>query len=285
MSLNSGELRSLVLECLRKPRNSWSGEPFRIEHLFHEIAEISKHRGLKARRDVDAWLNEKNRIVLNPPLRAPIREIVWDLIVEGILRPGAASDEPFDLPFIHLTEYGKTAIEETVTPYDPDGYVKELKARVPSADDVIIRYISESAKALRQNCLLSSTVTLGCASEKAFLLLSDAYRSALKSADQAGYDSAIEKTRGIKQHHQEFLKHYQKIKTRLKADKDSDWLTGMDHALEHLFSYFRDLRNDAGHPTGTTLSRELVTSHLVIFPYYLRLIYDLIEWLAGHAPL
>jgi hypothetical protein len=44
------------------------------------------------------------------------------------------------------------------------------------------------------------------------------------------------------------------------------------------------MRNDAGHPTGIVFDRERVNSHLVIFPYYLRVMYDLIDWLGANKP-
>lgn len=286
MILDHDNLRSVVVECLRKDRPQFGGgDSFRVEHLFREVAQVAHTRGFEVRAGMNAWNMNHNVPELHANLRTPIWSIVWDLIIEGVLRPGAANSEPFDLPYIHVTEHGKQVITEGVTPYDPSGYMNELKSRIPAIDPIIEKYIAEAAETLRRNCLLSSTVTLGCASEMAFLILSDAYRSAVDSPTQTEYDRALSKTRGIKQHHQVFLAEYQKLKPRLKVDKGTDWLTGMDNAMDHVFSYFRDMRNSAGHPSGYAFTKELAASHLMIFPYYLRLIYDLTEWLDAHTPI
>lgn len=75
------------------------------------------------------------------------------------------------------------------------------------------------------------------------------------------------------------------MRTALKADgKGTDWLSALENALLFVFSYLRDMRNDAGHPTGVTLGRDVVLSHLVVFPSYVRVFYDLIEWLEAKKP-
>jgi hypothetical protein len=284
------ELRSVIIECLQKSRPyDPSAALFRREFLFSEIAEIAKNRNLKLSAGHNAWLdNRHGPPELFPRLKGPASDIVWDLIIEGILRPGTGpSGTEFDLPYIHVTEFGKAALQGNVTPYDPNGYLRNLNEKVPNADPVIVKYIAESAETLRRNCFLSSTVTLGCASEKAFLLLLDTYRDALNPADQATLDKALAKARGIKQEHEVFMKDYDfKLRPRLKATgSSSDSLTALDSALGFIFGYFRDIRNSAGHPTGTTLSREVVTSHLVVFPHYLRALFDLMEWIDANKPL
>jgi len=111
------------------------------------------------------------------------------------------------LPFYHVTEYGKSAIANgPQSPYDPDGYLNRLKATIPNLDPVILTYLNESLHTFRIGCLLSSSVTLGCASEKAMLLLIDAYASALPSG--ATKDRFIKATEGkmIKTQYDEFLK-------------------------------------------------------------------------------
>jgi hypothetical protein len=172
-----------------------------------------------------------------------------------------------------------------VTPYDPEGYLNAISRAVPTVDQIIIKYITESAETLRRNCLLSSTIALGCASEKAFLLLLDAYGDALQPTDQAKFSDERNRSWQIKPQHAVFMRWYDaKLKSMLRS-KGRDWITELEDALQFLFSYFRKIRNEAGHPSGVTLSREAVQSHLVIFPAYLRRIYDLIEWIDDNKPL
>jgi hypothetical protein len=158
------ELRSVIIECLQKSRPyDPSAALFRREFLFSEIAWLDNRHGPPE---------------LFPRLKGPASDIVWDLIIEGILRPGTGpSGTEFDLPYIHVTEFGKAALQGNVTPYDPNGYLRNLNEKVPNADPVIVKYIAESAETLRRNCFLSSTVTLGCASEKALPRCSESCRS------------------------------------------------------------------------------------------------------------
>jgi hypothetical protein len=62
MVLTPSDLRSLVIELLRKNRPYNPGEaPFSIDHIFNELAELSKIRRLKYTESLDAWnLNRSN---------------------------------------------------------------------------------------------------------------------------------------------------------------------------------------------------------------------------------
>lgn len=83
-----------------------------------------------------------------------------------------------------MTDFGKERIKDARTPYDPDGYLNALRSDVPDVDDVIITYLTESLHTFRIGSLLSSTITLGCASEKALLLRIGAYGDALPKGRQ-----------------------------------------------------------------------------------------------------
>jgi len=286
VNLIQDQLRPIIIECLRTDRPYRPSEPpFSVNQLFEEIAAFARSRQLRYTESLRAWHDNAGRAELHANLRGPVWDIVWDLIVEGILRPGDPYRANFELPLIHVTAYGKEALRGSVTPYDPDGYLNAIRKTVPSVDPIIITYITESAETLRRNCLLSSTIALGCASEKAFLLLLDAYGAALQPTEQAKFSQERNKTWQIKPQHAVFMKWYDaKLKSSLRP-KGSDWITELEDALHFLFSYFRKIRNEAGHPSGVTLSREAVQSHLVIFPAYLRRVYDLIEWLGDNKPL
>jgi hypothetical protein len=133
MVLDDGTLRSVIIELLRKDRPQFGGgDPFRVEHLFREVAEVAQAIGLEVQPGMNAWNLSHGIPELHPNLRAPIWRIVWDLIVEGVIRPGKGTSDPFELPYIHVTEHGKTAIAGSITPYDPAGYLNDLKARIPA---------------------------------------------------------------------------------------------------------------------------------------------------------
>lgn len=289
MVLNHGELRALILECLRKDRPQTSGDsPLQMGDLMSELAERAKKHDAKICTGEPAWFDNRNRSVgLHQNLNTAVWNIVWDLIIEGVVRPGNGWNSSFELPFLHVTEFGKQSLKGIIAPHDYDGYLRNLSTKVPNLDPIIMKYVAESVATFRHHCFLSSTITLGCASEKAFLLLLDSYTDALGPAEQAAFSTIIAKERSVKILHSHFKKEYDaKLKARLKTSgKDGDWLSEMENALTFVFSYFRDVRNDAGHPTGTAFSREMVQSHLVVLPAYLRTMYDLIEWIKAHKPL
>jgi hypothetical protein len=274
--------RTLVLEALRNHNPS---EPLSSDSIVGATAHIAKRRDLNYTDTIKAWHNEHGRITLHPNLNLKILDIVWDLIVEGVLRPGFNESNP-NYPHLHLTVFGRDAIKAEATPYDPDAYLKALKEKVPEIDPITFRYIAESAQTLRQNCLLSSTVTLGCASEQAFLVLVENYQDALNPTNRATFEKAVNKSWMIKPKHAEFMKWYDSdLKTRIKIDFSSDQIGELDTAFNFVFSYFRTNRNDAGHPSDVAFNRQICAAHLTIFPSYLRVFYDLVAWLAKDKPL
>ncbi|MCK5248125.1 hypothetical protein KAR02_14570, partial [Candidatus Bipolaricaulota bacterium] len=53
-----------------------------------------------------------------------LQEILWELLVQGVLAPGKNSLN-LNLPFVHLTEYGSQCIEDgRILAHDPDRYVE-----------------------------------------------------------------------------------------------------------------------------------------------------------------
>jgi hypothetical protein len=255
--------------------------------LQGEVAVLAHGRGLNTLAgNVPAWHPGRNGEILpHPRLKDWIWDIVWDLIIEGVLRPGRNDGDGNErnLPFIHLTDFGAKRLDDPSTPLDPDGYLRVLRNKVPNADTVILSYVAESVRTFRIDCRLSSTITLGCASEKALLLLIEAYADALSSPAKF-----VEETKygNIKRKYDALMKWFESgLKGRLLKSQNSDWVSEVEHALVSLFSYYRVVRNDTGHPTGTSISREEAYSHLIVFPHYLRKIYDLIEWLGQNKPI
>ncbi len=56
-------------------------------------------------------------------------------------------------------------------------------------------------------------------------------------------------------------------------------------ALTTIFHMFRANRNEAGHPSGKMLSREEAYAKITAFPFYVRKVYELIDWLKASGPL
>src|SRR5262249_7226244 len=84
----------------------------------------------------------------------------------------------------------------------------------------------------------------------------------------------------IKQQFEEFER---RLQDHLKGLLDRDLRADLETRLSGIFSMIREVRNEAGHPTGCTVSREVCYANLMVFPTYLRKVYDLIEWLNTQA--
>lgn len=221
-----------------------------------------------------------------PPMLSPhdygrACTIMWDLMIEGIIRPGLNDGNNLNLPFFHVTERGKAMLKDPNTPYDPDGFLRKIRTAIPDIDVIIMAYLAESLHTFRINCLLSSTIALGVAAEKTLLLAIEAYGDALPSPRKEAFKK---KTDGmmIKVQYDHFSKFFE---SHLKALLPNDVKESLDIALVTVFNMFRTHRNGAGHPTGKTLSREEVHALLTSFPLYVTKVYAMISWIKTNAPL
>jgi hypothetical protein len=208
--------------------------------------------------------------------RSRVQDVFWDLIIEGVIRPGLGDEGNAELPFFHVTDQGRLALSAAgPSPYDPDGYLRRLKETIPKIDAVILTYLEESLHTFRIGCLLSSTVTLGCASEKTLMILIDAYANAMGAARQAKFRKDTE-GKQIKTQFDEFRKQ---ADGHLRALLKTAGLADRLETLTGVFDMIRRQRNDAGHPIGVSLDRAQCYANLMVFPDYSRGMYDLIDWL------
>lgn len=268
------QIRSLVVESLGVFSTG------QITSLHPYIARLAIERGI-----VPDSANSRNffgpsQHELSPKHKTWIEDIMWDLIIEGVIRPGLGDTINNGWPWYHVSEYGKTVLgNNPPQPYDPDSYLARVKA-ISDIDDIILSYLEESLKAFRIHCLLSSMITLGCASEKAILLLIDACHTSLKNpTDKADFTKKID-TISIKRKHDEFQNI---LKTKILLTLPYDIKENLDNYLTGLFSIIRAHRNDAGHPSGKVIQREHLYSYLVVFPTYLEKVYTLMDWLSRNT--
>lgn len=203
-----------------------------------------------------------------------IREVVQEFINSGLLYPGQPGDQNSGYPWLTITTYGKEAfLTENWLPYDPEGYVKALKATVPTLDDVTLAYIGESISSFSRRQLLSATITLGVASENLMLLLIEAYLAWLPEPRKSALQKKIE-DRWISTQYKEFKLEFTKDAKTLPKELQADWETYLDG----IFNFIRLNRNSAGHPTGKELGAKVVYANLQIFAEYARYIHALMAF-------
>lgn len=170
------ELRPLALEAIKQLSETGS---LQLIDVINKTDSVARSKGFYA--NVHSWKYGATVTDHYMPKkdREKVRRIIWDFIFQGILLIGQSEFDP-SLPFLSITEHGKEVLESGQTlPYDPDGYLKNLKTDVPNLDPLIEMYISESLQAYLKGLVFSSAVMLGVASEKAFLLLLEAFTNAL----------------------------------------------------------------------------------------------------------
>ncbi|WP_216595779.1 hypothetical protein [Myxosarcina sp. GI1] len=245
--------------------------------FHHHLAKQAIEKGIAS----DPHTASNTRII-NQPYDLPQKykiwteDIIWDLVIEGLVRPGLGDGINNGLPWFHLSEHGKNVLQnQSPQPYDPDGYLATVR-NIPHVDSIIFTYIEESLKAFRIHCLLSSAITLGCASEKAILILIDACKNAIQNPTDKANFAKQTNTISIKKKHDEFKSI---LNTKIIPVLPKDIKENLDNYLNGIFSIIRTQRNDAGHPSGNIVKREHLYSYLVTFPEYLKKVYSLIDWL------
>lgn len=261
------ELRPIVLDALKQNSET------QVANLLHIVEQLALSKGFY--KDATPWSYGGQITQHKMPRddREKVREIINDLVVEGILGWGINELNPGP-PFLKVTRHGQEWLKVgEPQPYDPDGYLKYLIKEIPDIDDTILMYVAESLHAFLRGLTLSSTVMLGGASEKAFLLLLDSFTNAI--SDQAKKTKFENQTKGpIKVKFEEFRKELATLKKVLPKTLVDD----LDIQLDGVFNLIRTTRNDVGHPTGRKIDRRLAFANLQLFIPYCKRIYDLIKW-------
>jgi len=199
---------------------------------------------------------------------------VQELINNGFLYPGSAGDFNSGYPWLTITEYGKEAFaQEDWLPYDPDGYIRALKENVPEIDDVTLAYIGEAVSSFNRRQLLSSTLTLGVASENLMLLLVESYLNWLKDSKRKATLEKKITDRFIYTQYKEFKLEFEKDVKNFPKELQANWETYLDG----IFNFIRLNRNSAGHPTGTKMNAKVIYANLQIFADYGRYVFSLIK--------
>lgn len=204
-----------------------------------------------------------------------ITEVLWELVLQGILYITSLKDGKYN-----ITEFGIQILSsEKPIPHDPDGYLEYLKNEVPETDEVISTYISEAISAYSHRLYLSATTAIGCASEKALLLLIEAYCDFLPTPKER--DQFYNRTNGkfIKKQFEEF----QKSLSGHKIQIDKELIDGIDIVINGVFELLRQNRNSTGHPTGKAMSKENVFASLQVFVIYCKRIFALITFFKANA--
>jgi hypothetical protein len=147
------EARGLLMQALREKGWKSAGD------LVRNIGVLkARSQGLNPNEHQQYYGGDN---FLQPGDPELINEVIWSLIVQGVLVPGL-NDANLNWPFLRLSEYGKRCVaEERILPHDPDGYLREFHKAVPSADPSISEYLEESLQCYLRGLNKASAVMLG----------------------------------------------------------------------------------------------------------------------------
>ena len=258
MQFSYDEVRAAVLRYMK---NNQSGEVPHGFNVFHHEKEQGRH---PEPEDFEA-----------------ARETFHDFYREGVINSGEriSSNQSMKWPFFRVTSYGRKVLASTeYEPHDAGGYLARLKTAIPAIDKDILRYLEESLACFHRGTLLASAVMLGCAAEKAALLLIEGFGAAIQNPnDQAKYLKETDAWM-ISKKYAALWKRLEPLSKSLPSGLGDDLHT----ILDRIFDLIRTTRNAAGHPTGKTIEREVMHANLLLFPTYCRRVYGLIDHFAAN---
>lgn len=209
-----------------------------------------------------------------------VTEVFWQLLVEGIVAPGMNSSNP-NLPWFHVTEYGKKVLgAEVGHPHDEAGYLARVRTRVPQPDRTVLAYLAEAVTAFRRGTPVASTVMLGIAAERVFLMVCDSLLASLRDASERAAFGGVLQRFPMKPKldwvHAKVL-DLQNRRTPGLPDDVSLMVTAV-------YDFLRAQRNDLGHPRDAppNVDREDAFVNLQMFPRYYQTAEELRQFLAAN---
>jgi len=267
----------MTLEPLNKEETYDKLRRATMERLALLLDNRPVHTSLTVCSDITAILENVEHLGRHEAeVVALIYQIYHELYLERIIFPGNAihtsASSPMGWPTYQFTDHGRRVLQtREYSPYDPDGYLRRLKEEIPDIDDTIVRYAGESLHCLKTDCLLAAAVTIGCASEKAMLLLIERFGEAISDPtkkDQYAKDTGSWMI---------FAKYkaFRKYLDGVAHDMPKELRGLLDSQLHGIFDLIRRTRNEAGHPTGDPIPRDSVLANHIVFPGYCRYVYAL----------
>lgn len=265
--MESEVLRSLVFDALRdKPETQFVEVQVKVGELAHakDLQRLPRyHAGADGRGNLTSADAED------------IRQLIWELIIQGVLVPGMNDSNPA-WPFIRVTSYGERVLSEgAIIPHDPDGYLLDLRAKVPAVDSLTEMYVSESLQCFLRGTYMASTVMLGVAAEATMLNLIAATAASIDDAEEKEEFEKVTKTWIISRKYNALQEKLPSFRNNLPREIEQD----LEIMLNGCFTLIRNYRNETGHPTGRTIQHDECFANLQLFRVYCKRVYDLIGWL------
>jgi hypothetical protein len=203
-------------------------------------------------------------------------ELIHELLNSNILMTALNSSNT-GWPWLSVTRHGTAVLKDAGPPvYDYEGYLSDLKRKVPNSDPIIVKYLSESLRAFQSNLFYSAMVMLGCASERAILILIDSYIISIQPKVNQDRVRSRTNRRDISTAYKEFKRSFDSTKKQVTITTQ---VNDFDAHVDAVFNFIRMVRNSIVHPEDLPeVTSALVYSNLQQFAYYLVTIYALIDY-------
>lgn len=259
MSRSYEEIRDVAIELLAGREKSSSG--YNLENfdgLKYAVAEVFQRRSGVPSNSAELTSDEAENL----------REVFWELVMQGIIMPGL-DEMNRDFPWFRVSTRGRRVLaQQPFIPHDVEGYTRILRTAVPDLSETTLVYLQEAMSAFRASCLLSASVMLGVATEHTFLLLVD---DIMANAKWASRYQPVAEQRTI-------LQKVTKFRNLLESDQKqlpSELREDLDTQFAGILSVIRTSRNESGHPSGRIPDREQVYVLLHLFVTYCKKMYAL----------
>ncbi|QPS33524.1 hypothetical protein [Brevibacterium casei] len=193
-------------------------------------------------------------------------EALWGLVGEGLVYLDTAGQgSGTDNWQWRLSEDGRRVAKGgSWEPRDPDGYLDRVRREIPDLDELVELYLVEALRSFNGQCYLATSVMLGVAAERAFLVMAESYAASGVPGAPA-MEKELTRPRGnYFALWTEFRKRIEPVRSNL-PDGLADSLT-----LDAIADLIRLTRNEVGHPTGRRIDEDTARVHLTIAPTYLR---------------
>src|SRR5690606_32759028 len=189
---------------------------------------------------------------------------------------GAESELKAWLGQVRTSIEAGSAAPGILLPAEIERFPQTLRERVPDCDDVVVWFFQESMRCYRAGSAAAAAFMLGAASEKAVLLLIEAYASRI--ADPTNRERFVSRVnnRMISVKYDEFKRSYRSARPQpstLPLSQD------LEHLLDGAFNFYRHTINTVGHPQIIPdFDPGVVLANLGQFFVYVERIYLLIEF-------
>lgn len=221
------------------------------------------------------WVNLGVRL-RRPIQKMDLAEQLWLLVSQGLAFTDMQESSHENWMW-HLSDLGRKAAESECEfdPHDPEGYLKRLQSKVANLDPSVLMYSREALTAFNSACYLATSVMLGVASEKAFLLLAEAFGGWLPESEGSNLRRKLDNQRAsFSDKFDEFRK---KAEPRRKEFPE-EFAENMSLNIDAVCDLIRVYRNEAGHPTGKRVDRDDAYVNLQMFARYIQKVFGLITF-------